>query len=86
LGAVLKASEPGASTLVVRREDLLRLAAALDQLPEYERDAVIAHYILGLRLAEIAKRIERTEKAVANLLFRGLRRLRQLLADSEDLA
>jgi RNA polymerase sigma-70 factor, ECF subfamily len=84
LAAYLTAAEPGPSTLASRREELLRLAAAVEQLPDAERDAVIAHYLLGLPLAEVASRLGRTEKGVAGLLFRGKRRLRELLAALED--
>ena len=79
LAAYLSASEPGPSTLAGRQEELLRLATAVEQLPEAERDAVVAHYLLGLPLAEAAARLGRTEKGVAGLLFRGKRRLRELL-------
>jgi RNA polymerase sigma-70 factor (ECF subfamily) len=84
LGAYLTAVQPGPSTLAVQREELLRLAVAVDRLPEAERDAVIAHYILELPLAEVATRIGRTDRAVAGLLVRGKRRLRELLTERGD--
>jgi RNA polymerase sigma-70 factor (ECF subfamily) len=80
LGAYLTASQPGPCTLAARREELLRLAAAVEKLPDAERDAVVAHYILELPLAEVAARVGRTEKGAAGLVFRGKRRLRELLA------
>jgi RNA polymerase sigma-70 factor (ECF subfamily) len=80
LAAYLAASQPGPSTLATRREELLRLAAAVDQLPDAERDAVIAHYILELPLAEVAARLGRTVKGAACLVYRGKERLRKLLA------
>jgi RNA polymerase sigma-70 factor, ECF subfamily len=83
LVAYQAASQPGASTLVARKEKLLSMAAAVDRLPDGERDAVIAHYILGLSLAEIAERKGRTVKGVAGLLYRGKLRLRELTAVSE---
>lgn len=86
LAAYLTASQPGPSTLAVRREELLRLAEAVDQLPDGERDAVIAHCILELPLAEVAQRLGRTEKGAAGLVFRGKRRLRQLLTAAEERA
>lgn len=79
LVAFLTASEPGPSTLSGRQEELLRLAAAVEQLPEAERDAVVAHYLLGQSLAETAARIGRSEKGAAGLLFRGKKRLHDLL-------
>jgi RNA polymerase sigma-70 factor (ECF subfamily) len=86
LAAYLSASRPGPSTLAVRGEELLRLAAAVDRLPDAERDAVIAHYILELPLAEVAERLGRSEKGAAGLVFRGKKRLRELLAGSEGFA
>jgi RNA polymerase sigma-70 factor (ECF subfamily) len=83
LAAYLTASEPGPSSLMMRQEELLRLATAVDQLPEAERDAVIAHYILELPLSEAARRLNRTEKGIAGLLYRGKRRLRELLTELE---
>jgi RNA polymerase sigma-70 factor (ECF subfamily) len=83
LAAYLSASQPGPSTLVGRQEDVLRLAAAVERLPEAEQDAVVAHFLLGLSLAESAERLGRSEKGVAGLLFRGKKRLRELLAAEE---
>ena len=83
LAAYLSTSEPGPGTLMMRQEELLRLAAAVDQLPDAERDAVIAHYILELPLAEVASRLDRTQKGIAGLLFRGKRRLREILNAAE---
>lgn len=83
LAAYLAAADPGPSTLAARREELLRLAAAVERLPEAERDAVVAHYLLELPLAEVAARLGRTEKGAAGLVFRGKKRLRELLAGAE---
>jgi RNA polymerase sigma-70 factor (ECF subfamily) len=84
LAAYLAASQPGPSTLAARQDDLLRLAAAVERLPEAERDAVVAHFILELPLAEVAARLGRSEKGAAGLVFRGKRRLRELLTESGD--
>lgn len=86
LAAYLAASRPGPSTLAVRGEELLRLAGAVDRLPDAERDAVIAHYILELPLAAVAERLGRSEKGAAGLVFRGKRRLRELLTESKGTA
>jgi RNA polymerase sigma-70 factor (ECF subfamily) len=85
-GACRPAPQPGASTIVRGKEDLLRLAAALDRLPDAEREAVSCHYIDGLPLAEVAERMKRTVKGVAGLLYRGKNRLRELMAGPEDAA
>jgi RNA polymerase sigma-70 factor (ECF subfamily) len=62
-----------------RQEQLLRLAGAIDELPDDQRDVVIQRDLLGSPVREIADRLERTEKSVAGLLLRGRRRLRELL-------
>lgn len=84
MAAYLAASQPGPATLAAEQERLLQLAAAVGRLPEAERDAVIAHYILELPLSEVAARLGRTEKGAAGLVFRGKRRLRELLTAAGD--
>ncbi len=64
-----------------RHELLLQIAAAIDQLPEDQRDAVIARDLNGCSIAEIAEVLQRSAKAVADLVYRGHRKLRELLAD-----
>jgi RNA polymerase sigma-70 factor (ECF subfamily) len=69
---------------VVRREQLARLAEALEQLPEDQRRAVELHHLKGQPLAEVAAALGRSRGAVAQLVFRGLGRLRVLLGGSEE--
>ena len=49
--------------------------AAFDELPADYREAVTLHRICGLNHAEIAAKMERSEGAVRNLVYRGLSRL-----------
>ena len=79
LGAYLAASDPGPSTVAGRQEELLRLATAIGTLPEIEQDAIVAHHILKLPVAEVAIRLGRTEKGAAGVLYRAMDRLRKLL-------
>jgi RNA polymerase sigma-70 factor (ECF subfamily) len=64
---------------VDKNEQLLRLAAALAQLPEPQRTAIELHHLHGFSLTDTAQQLERTEASVAGLLRRGLARLRELL-------
>jgi RNA polymerase sigma-70 factor (ECF subfamily) len=71
------------SRRAVRNEDLLRLADALEKLPSSQRDAIVLHHLQRWTLAEVAAELKRSEAAVAGLLHRGLRRLRELLESEE---
>lgn len=66
-----------------RGEQLLRLAAALDRLPDDYRDVIIRRDLMGESVAEIAAQMTRSEKAVAGLLLRARRQLRDLLAEPQ---
>lgn len=82
LGSWLAAVQTSPSQHAVRNEELLRLAGAMEQLPEAQRMAVELHHLRGCTLAETAIQLGRSEAAVAGLLRRGFRRLRQLLGES----
>jgi RNA polymerase sigma-70 factor, ECF subfamily len=83
LEAFLKARGPSPSEEAQQREQLLRLAAAIEQLPEPERDALILRKLMNLPVATIAEQLGRTKKAVAGLLERGLHRLSTFLSERE---
>ncbi len=71
------------SQQAVRNEDLLRLADAVARLPEPQREAVVLHHLQGCSLSETARRLGRTDAAVAGLLHRGLKRLRELMTPGD---
>jgi len=81
LEAWLAAEQSSPSETVERNEQLLRLAAALAQLPDDQREAVTLHHLQGWSLADLAKHLDRSEGAVAGLLHRGFKKLRQLLQE-----
>jgi RNA polymerase sigma-70 factor (ECF subfamily) len=66
------------------QEDLmLALAAAIAALPADQRDALLLHYLSGSTLIEIGNQLGRSRDAVAGLIKRGLRRLRNELGACE---
>jgi RNA polymerase sigma-70 factor (ECF subfamily) len=81
LEAFLADRGPSPSEIVLRQEELLRLAEAIDQLPENQRDVLIHHHLLGTQVAEIAASLGDSQQAVASLLFRARRNLAELLKD-----
>jgi RNA polymerase sigma-70 factor (ECF subfamily) len=66
-----------------RAEQLVRLAGALARLPQDQRQAVELHHLKGRPVAEIAEELGRSPSAVGSLLYRGLKNLRELLAEPE---
>lgn len=72
------------SQQAIRQEELVGLAAALTRLPEDQKQAVELHHLMGCSLAEVAEQLGRSKGAVAQLLFRGLKRLRELLGKAEE--
>jgi RNA polymerase sigma-70 factor (ECF subfamily) len=79
LEAFLAADQSSPEQRAGRNEELLRLALALERLPEAQRQAVELHYLRGWRLEEIAHHLGRGKSAVAGLLHRGLDKLREFL-------
>jgi RNA polymerase sigma-70 factor (ECF subfamily) len=81
----LAAEQSSPSQRAMRNEDLLRLAGALAKLPREQCRAVELHHLKGLGLNDIAEQMDRTKGSVAALLFRGLKKLRELMRlDDED--
>ncbi len=62
---------------------LAALVSALLQLSPAERAAVVLHYEADLPVREVARRMGTSAGAVRVHLFRGRRRLRELLGDDE---
>jgi RNA polymerase sigma-70 factor (ECF subfamily) len=83
LEAWLAAEQSTPSQQVEQREEVLRLVAALERLPETQREAVLLHYWHKQTVKEIAGVLGRAPTAVAGLLKRGLHNLRQQLNEAE---
>jgi RNA polymerase sigma-70 factor (ECF subfamily) len=82
LEAWLVAREDAPDGRFRRHEQTLAVADALAKLPDDQRAAVELHHLKDCPVAEIAALMERSEASVAGLLRRGLKRLRELLAES----
>ena len=78
---VLAGSGTSPSAAAVRAEGAFRLASALALLPDDQREAVELRHLGGLPVSEVAARMGRSVAAVAGLLHRGTKRLRELLGE-----
>jgi RNA polymerase sigma-70 factor (ECF subfamily) len=83
LEAFLADDQTSPSLRADRNERLVRLAVAVAELPEAQREAVTLHHLQGWPLAEVARHLDRTPAAVMGLLHRGLKQLRGRLESLE---
>ena len=81
LEGLLAGGGPTPSQNVALGEHVLKMAEAVDHLPEAQREAIRLHYLEGLKLAEVAELMGKTSGSIAGLLHRGMKALREELAD-----
>jgi len=81
LEAWLAARQSSPSQQAERQEQGLLLAAALAQLPTNQRRAVELHHLQGRSLLEVGEHLGCSKEAVAGLLHRALRKLREILPE-----
>ncbi len=74
----------GPSAGLRREERRARVRAALERLPERDREVLVLRYLEQLSTVETAAVLGAGESAVKMRLLRGLQRLRDLLNRSED--
>jgi RNA polymerase sigma-70 factor (ECF subfamily) len=76
-------ADPAASPSeqLVHHERLLRMAAALGELLADQREAIERHYLHGEKLHAVAAAMERTPAAVAGLIKRGMKQLRERMEE-----
>jgi RNA polymerase sigma-70 factor, ECF subfamily len=79
LGTLLSAGQSSPSQKAMQHEQAVELARALEQLPDAQKEAVVLRHWHGRSLLNIAEVLDRTPAAVAGLLKRGLRQLREIL-------
>lgn len=83
LEVILADDDAGPESAAIRSERLIRLAAALARLPDDQRIAIELRHLRGLPVPEVCEIMGRTTPAVAGLLLRGVKKLRDLLSEPE---
>lgn len=81
LEGLLAGEGPTPSQNVSFGENVLKMAEAIERLPESQREAVRLHYLEGMKLSEVAKQLDKSTGAIAGLLHRGMKTLRQQLGE-----
>ncbi len=85
LDGQLKGAAPPPEQSLRRRERFDRLEIALAALNTEQREAVWLSRIEGLRIAQVAARMNRSSAAVKMLLSRALKQLKSSFGDTESL-
>ena len=81
LEGLLAGDDPTPSQHVALGENVVRISQAIARLPEAQSEAVRLHYLEGLKLAEVAEELGRSTGAIAGLLHRGMKALREELGE-----
>jgi RNA polymerase sigma-70 factor, ECF subfamily len=75
----LAAPQSSPSQRAEANEQLLCLSAALELLPDGQSDAILLHHLQGWTVDAVALHLDRSPAAVAGLLKRGMKQLREAL-------
>jgi RNA polymerase sigma-70 factor, ECF subfamily len=79
LDAWLAAEQSAPSQGIVRQERLLEMAEAMAKLPEDQRTALELRHLQGLSVPAAAESMGKSPSAVASLLYRGMKSLREMM-------
>lgn len=81
LEGLLAGDSPTPSQNFAFGESVIRISQEIAKLPEAQADAVRLHYLEGMKLSEVADELGKSTGAVAGLLHRGMKTLRQQLGE-----
>jgi len=75
-------SSPHTTEAIVEgREDLMRILAGVQQLPDDRREALIMRFALGMDNREIARALGRSDGATKVLIHRAIKQLQEEMSD-----
>ena len=65
------------------RDELQRILAGVDELPDDRREALIMRFALGMDNREIARALGRSDGATKVLIHRAIRQLQEVVKSQE---
>lgn len=74
------AGQDNPATIVEARYEAQRIFTALQALEETEREVLILRFLAGFSLQDVAQSVDRSVPAVKAIQYRGLKRLRKMVA------
>ena len=80
--AFLAADQSSPSMAAARNEGLLQLAAAIEGLPDGQREAVTLYHLQQWPIDKVAEHMQKSAAAVAGLIKRGLKQIRETMAEA----
>ncbi len=80
----IPSDDASASKVMMRDERFTRLEEALERLSPEHREVITLARLKGLRIKEIAARMDRSENAISLLLSRALSKLKEAFGDTES--
>jgi RNA polymerase sigma-70 factor (ECF subfamily) len=75
----LTMSQTSPSMAAEGKEMIVLLSAAVEKLPEELREVVVMHHLQGMKLVEISRVVGCDETTVGRRLFRGVKKLGELM-------
>lgn len=82
-GLFLADQGPSPSAHIIRRENAVRLADHLAEMPDHYREIIVMRNLRGMAFDEIAEHMQRTSGAVRMMWLRAIGQLRQRM-EGED--
>jgi RNA polymerase sigma-70 factor, ECF subfamily len=82
LDALLASERSSPSHRLVKQERLLEMVEMMAKLPDDQRTALELRHLQGLSVPAVAARMGKSPSAVASLLYRGMKSLRNMTEES----
>lgn len=70
--------------ILSKKEDVIKIKEAVNQLPNLQREAIILKYYDDLKIKEISKVTGENENTIKSRLFNGIKGLKKLLGGDVD--